>query len=507
MKMGHIYKADIFSAGKEQLVLENGLLRVILVPEVGGRIAEIRMGGIGFLHRTYPKGIRFGNYVEYGGIEECMGGFPGTLWNSSWGYKETEEGVVLSTRSDRVLVRKEISLDDNGSIIRIVYTLANLSHRFSKFTFGIHPEIRISDSIEKSWCHLPAKGGTLSLKYTGPGFKDHILPEEGWVGASCGRHVLAMFFPRGVLDDVEVYFPLVGTHIVLEPLIYGVGISPMKEVRFTCQIYAGEGDWADEREAAEHIRALYAESEKELWASYADIDRSKISEEELREDARKRGVKQRKMRVARFEEFEPVLGLVEMIEDFEGEFEEFKHRHAFEADEHTELQIEGLSGTIEIKPWDRPQICLLSKARPDPLPSKEGNVIRFKGIKGRVLLHVPERLKGIYVKSISSNVLVDGLELSWFFMDGINGKVDIRLRPAKGGIYRVKAVNGYLRFAVPLGSSLRISASRVLGRIICELPLDDIQEGPGTLKGVLNEGDGEADLSIVNGRILISPLI
>ena len=74
--MSEIYEEDILDAGKNQVVISNDNTKVIIVPELGGRIADIQAGDMKFLYRTYPEGVNFGPYTEYGGIEECIGGAP-----------------------------------------------------------------------------------------------------------------------------------------------------------------------------------------------------------------------------------------------------------------------------------------------------------------------------------------------------------------------------------------------------------------------------------------------
>lgn len=47
-------------------------------------------------------------------------------------------------------------------------------------------------------------------------------------------------FPPGVIDDIEIYYPCIGTPFVIQPLIYGVGLSPDRRVSFVSMFYFGE---------------------------------------------------------------------------------------------------------------------------------------------------------------------------------------------------------------------------------------------------------------------------
>ena len=51
-----------------------------------------------------------------------------------------------------------------------------------------------------------------------------------------------MLFPPGVIDDIEIYYPCIDTHLVIQPLIYGVGLSPDRRVSIVSMFYFTERD-------------------------------------------------------------------------------------------------------------------------------------------------------------------------------------------------------------------------------------------------------------------------
>ena len=267
--MTRIYHADKVNSGQPQLVLENDLISVVLLPELGGRILDIEVDGDKFLHRTYPKSVQFGPYVEHGGMEECIGAAPGTLWKALWRTKEILDGVILSTISStafsKILLQKRITLDDTEPILKIEYSFINLEPKFNKFTFGIHPEISLGDNFKQNEYYIPVGDGILTGKFVQVGYKQFVVPSEGWCAVTYDGKAYAQLFPKGVIDNVEIYYPKIGTHFILQPIIWGVGLSPNRKATFTYWIYAGNGD-------ARAIKEMYERKSDELVSSYEPIE-------------------------------------------------------------------------------------------------------------------------------------------------------------------------------------------------------------------------------------------
>ncbi|MFQ6041218.1 MAG: DUF4097 family beta strand repeat-containing protein [Candidatus Poribacteria bacterium] len=264
-----IFHEDRLNAGQPQLIVENEMMSVMLLPELGGRILDIQTEGFTFLHRTYPQSVQFGAYIEHGGIEECVGKAPGTLWNTPWRVKEIVNGVILSTISStpfsKVLLQKRIALDDAEPILQVEYSFINIDPKFNKFTFGIHPELCLGDDFRENEYHIPFEDGILSGKFVEVGFKQFVTPAEGWCAATYNGRAYAELFPTDVIDCLEIYYPRIGTHFVLQPLIWGVGLSPNRKASFTSLTYAGDGD-------LQTILDLYERKKDELVFSYVPIE-------------------------------------------------------------------------------------------------------------------------------------------------------------------------------------------------------------------------------------------
>ncbi|MGB9596700.1 MAG: hypothetical protein ACPL7B_10510, partial [Candidatus Poribacteria bacterium] len=224
--MTQVIENDVLGAGKDQIIINNDKIRVIIVPEAGGRIAEIQSNDVQFLHRTYPKGINFGPYTEYGGIEECIGSAPGNLWNASWQYEIKDNGVLLQVMSRAILVRKFISLDESLPIVKIKYDFFNTGNTMTKFTFGIHPEISINGFFRDNRYYIPSKNGIIQGVDELAGFKKSVPFPELWCSVSNDKYTFGQMFPKDVIDSIEIYYPRANTHLVIQPMILGVGIAP-----------------------------------------------------------------------------------------------------------------------------------------------------------------------------------------------------------------------------------------------------------------------------------------
>ena len=268
--MTKIYETDKLNAGKPQLILENNHISVLLQPEIGGRILDVETNNFPFLHRTYPKSVQFGSYTEYGGIEEYIGSpLRNRLWKAPWRIEKGTGDVTLSvispTQFSRVLLSKTLSLEPNAPILRVEYSFTNFDRQFNKFTFGIHPELCLGNALKNNTYHLPLDDQLLSGGFTEFGFKKFVTPGAGWGAVTYDGMAFGMLFPPGVIDSIEIYYPRIGTHFVIQPMIYGVGLSPNRRASFVSMFYFGEGD-------VDTIRDLCASKLDELTMSYGPID-------------------------------------------------------------------------------------------------------------------------------------------------------------------------------------------------------------------------------------------
>lgn len=107
------------------------------------------------------------------------------------------------------------------------------------------------------------------------------------------------------------------------------------------------------------------------------------------------------------------------------------------------------------------------------------------------------------VKVVNGNVDIDGAEGS-VSANAVNGNIQASLtRWEAEGKSALTALNGNLHLAVPLGTSARIVATTVTGRIDCRLPVTPTSQGTHRLEGTLGAGQGEIILRTSHGNIRI----
>jgi len=545
--MSQVYEEDALDAGKNQVIIRNDNAKVIIVPELGGRIADVQFnddrGGFEtrpYLYRTYPEGVDFGPYTEYGGIEECIGGAPGSLWNAAWRWERKDDGVLLQALSKSILVRKHIFLDEAESVIKIDYSFLNFGTNFSKFTFGIHPEVCIGGSLRDNRYYVPTSRELLNGGYVEPGFKNKILPSEGWCAITCEGQVLGQMFPEGVIDTVEIYYPRVDTHIVLEPIIFGVGVSPDRYAGFTYMVYMGDGD-------AGKIREMRASREAEFLAKYEPFDRDELPEDvmaELGEMARAQAEPEFRpgpdFRVAfhpgRLPQIPDVGAIVrKAVEnipgamhvkanigdgivwkaDVDGIAMKTDDSAASKAETEgtgrtedlppdTEISIEHVKGNVTIHGWERSYIEYADMR--GTIDQREG-VVRIEA-SGDYSLKVPRATPKISLDFVNGNVALFDVASS-VKISGVKGEIGVvSAEVPEDGTLDISLVVGDINLSIPGNSSCSISATSLAGgEITCDLPLLEEERTRTQLSGVLNDGTARILLNTTKGRISVSQVL
>lgn len=562
-KMTLIYEEDILNAGKKQVIMSNDLMKIIVVPELGGRIADAISGETKFLHRKYPNGVNFGPYTEYGGIEECIGSAPGTLWNTSWKWEQKGNSVLLQTISKNILIRKLFSLDESEPIIKIEYDFANLGNTFSKFTFGIHPEISISNSHTKNTYHIPSDDKIVSGTYEGPSIKKTIKPSAGWCAVTYEGKVFGQMLSEGVTDIIEVYYPRVDTHLVVQPMIYGVGVSPEKRAGFTYMVYMGEGD-------AEKIKQLYEERKAQLAMKYEDFNKKEVPEELVviaRSSVQQRPeidiaevlkIHAKEAKTAQTEALKahnkalkdaqsellkaakelkikmkvPRIDIGEYVdiskEDFKIDIPKIPDISTIIDDAMKNVRAiidENLKKVINVKTSARSQgelsarIVTIEHLKGDIIISGweqdhigyhiEGNVkqdddyIRFE-TNDKVEFNIPESVFEIDLNFVKSNVSISGIRSS-LKISGVNGNVDADLLMPDDGPIEISLVAGDINLKIPKDSSCSLSAiNSGGGEIICDISLKEEEKVKTRLSGIIGDGKTKVALSVIKGKITIS---
>ncbi|MCE5250536.1 DUF5107 domain-containing protein [bacterium] len=172
--MGHIIVETAWQYhGLQAICIENSLLRIVVLPELGGKIFRLihKPSDTGILWqnprlipRRLPTGSRFDDHF-YGGWDELFpndeptsaAGEPypdhGELWTLPWQAVIEEEsdeqavlhmwcyGSVTTARLDRWLTVKR-----DSPLLTFRYELVNMSHTGLDFLWKLHPALNISPS-------------------------------------------------------------------------------------------------------------------------------------------------------------------------------------------------------------------------------------------------------------------------------------------------------------------------------------------------------------------------
>ncbi len=539
--MTKIYETDKLNTGSPQLVLENKHISVLLQPEIGGRILDVETKDFPFLHRTYPKSVQFGSYTEYGGIEEYIGSpLRNQLWKTPWRIEKGTGDVTLSvispTRFGRVLLSKTLSLEPNAPILKVEYSFTNFDQQFNKFTFGIHPELCLGNALKNNTYYLPLDDHLLSGEFTELGFKKFVTPGAGWGAVTCDGMAFGMLFPPGVIDSVEIYYPRIGTHFVIQPMIYGVGLSPNRRASFVSMFYFGEGD-------VDTVRDLYASKIDELTMNYGPIDAfpermikeaqwgpqvtlplDKLEGSSTQPGATHPEVADPNIQAppAATEDFEP---------DSQTEGPDtpkiLRERRRFDRPQITDIRLSNVNGTILVEGWEEDVIALetilqaqaetaeeakrqIEDVRPEVIQRGERLMIRARGeaqqkITANQYLRVPQhRLRTLELNFVNGTATIIDVKPARLKISSMAGVVTIRGEIGESAEYDINTVSGDIQMELADPAACTINANSVTGVLKCDSDLIDAEVRSNWLSGILNAPKADLRLNSISGNIALT---
>lgn len=259
--------SDVDSNGAA--IVENQTLRVVVLPELGGRIWSIVYKPRGrellwhnphFPPHRVPFGAEFDD-VWCGGWEEMFPtaapglidgkSYPdhGELWSLPWevSSEATDETATLQLSTTTPLsafrVEKRLTLRGAAPRLEVAYSLLNQSGREFPFLFALHPALEIT-----SRCRLHFPPMSVELDPSFPGTLAEVRSPFAWPCAErpSGKTDLSVVQPE---SSREVCF-LYGTNLqggycavtdTAERLTRGLVFSP--DVFRSCWLFATYGGW------------------------------------------------------------------------------------------------------------------------------------------------------------------------------------------------------------------------------------------------------------------------
>ena len=541
--MTKIYETDKLNAGSPQLILENKHISVLLQPEIGGRILDVETKDFPFLHRTYPKSVQFGSYTEYGGIEEYIGSpLRNRLWKTPWRIEKGTGDVTLSvispTQFGRVLLSKTLSLEPNAPILKVEYSFTNFDQQFNKFTFGIHPELCLGNALKNNTYYLPLDDHLLSGEFTELGFKKFVTPGAGWGAVTCDGMAFGMLFPPGVIDSVEIYYPRIGTHFVIQPMIYGVGLSPNRRASFVSMFYFGEGD-------VDTIRDLYTSKLDELTMSYGPIDafpervikeaqwesQVTLPLDKLEGSSIQPGATQSEVTEPNVQAPPAEIEEVQPNSQMEGPDTPkiLRERRRFDRPQITDLQLSNVNGTILVEGWEEDVIVLetilqaqtgtadeakrqIEAARPEVIQRGERLMIRARDeaqqkIVVNQYLRVPQyRLHTLELNFVNGTATIIDVKPARLKISSMAGVIIVKGEIDESAEYDITTASGDIQMELANSVACTINANSVTGVLKCDSDLIDAEVRTNWISGILKAPKANLRLNSISGSIALTSI-
>lgn len=218
-KPGCSFKKSIY-LGKEAIILENSLIKVTVLPEIGGRIIEFmdKTDNFNQLNVVKENIIRSSNALSgpmrYGGYEENLGLHPGPFQNKKFEYEiieNSEEGISVKLTCTDIQsgcrLERIMSLKKQSRELALKIELHNILEQAKQFCIGIHPESNVGGiGDENDFFYIPTKEGLRKIQYRPGQSMQEIYPAEPWFAILDKKKKLALINDIN-LDQIDhLYF-------------------------------------------------------------------------------------------------------------------------------------------------------------------------------------------------------------------------------------------------------------------------------------------------------------
>jgi hypothetical protein len=192
-----------------------------------------------------------------GSITELLGA-PHEI-HPPWQARKEKKTVLLTLRWGPVRVEKRLTLPSEPAMLRIDYSFLNSGPLLVHRAFGLR--LQWPAASELRWRVATAEGLRSGAASSRAELR-YLRPDQPWCSIEVGSRRVAMLFPGGVLDAVEVRS---GEGLFsLTPLVYTLGLNPGCEARMT-------GLVCFDAPHPERMAELYETHASQLCASYGRL--------------------------------------------------------------------------------------------------------------------------------------------------------------------------------------------------------------------------------------------
>ena len=210
--------ADDPYGGLKPLTIENEHLRLVLLPQIGGRITELRAKPTGAnhllldpaalgLYRRMDLGEGF--LLLAGGLFDALvdngrRGYPGSFQCAPYDVRVDGNAATLTCRRGAVAVTRRMALAADGPRLSVEVTYRNVSKQAIRTGVGLRAEFRIEKG-RRPLVAVPVAGGRVGL-YDACGGLGRVRPGAGWIlnDPGAGEKLLCLFDP-GETEFVRGY--------------------------------------------------------------------------------------------------------------------------------------------------------------------------------------------------------------------------------------------------------------------------------------------------------------
>ncbi len=192
----------------QMMILENRSLRVVVLPEAGGKIWQITYKplqadllwqspavppAVHSLHTSYDDNWSGGWDELFPNDEACslMGlNLPdhGELWTGKWHSMQCGTNALklqFVTPITQFIAEKEITLQDESHLLKVRYKLTNMSSQSLPFLWKLHPAFAVTAAHR---IDFPPMKVVREIDF--PGTLENAPPVFSWPYASLGDHLL-----------------------------------------------------------------------------------------------------------------------------------------------------------------------------------------------------------------------------------------------------------------------------------------------------------------------------